>query len=333
MKSNRKEKKKLPKETVGSLFVLLAIAVSLGITLPLHFTFPDTITTNWAVAICVAIIAPFAIANAKFWLESKGNYTEEQKKAASAKFGIAILSVWYADFAFVCMFLEWLVAFFVLTGLFLVKLIYDVTVSLLKRQSPSAYPNFVILVDYIFGFLLLVLLIYKIPDDQLRTIVLALVAALLGGLLTLLGVMMTIQKSDKDKREERANQIRPFFYYTPYFGGPEYDTKKTTCHDKHFSLPGKHNHCLGLGRFVNSDKTEFLIKAVVIAEVSYPCTFDPAVSKGELFTISVLSESPIAVPDEYFLVAEDVDKNEIKIRISIKQSNGENVPVNIEVLK
>lgn len=338
MKKDRKVKekrikKKLSAETSSNLITLIVILVTLGITIPLHIIFSDKLTSYWVIAICVAVISPFALANFKINMISKGNFTEEQKKTATSKLGIMMFSIWYADFTFICMFMGWLITFFILAGLYLIKMIYNVASVLVNRKDATAYPNFLIIGDFVLSFLLLTLLIYKIPDQTLQTIVIALSAALIGGLLTLLGVKMTIKKSDKDKKEERLNQIKPFFYYTPYFDGPEYHNGKKTNHDKHFQIGSEHNHTIGLGRFVNSDKVEFLLKSILIGDQELLCSFDPAVSKGELFEICLLSEEKVETPTEYILKIEDIDKNEMLIKISLDTTKIENVPTNIEFLK
>lgn len=224
-----KEKKKISKTTSASLFTILVIIVALGVTLPLHFIFPDVLTTYWVIAICVAVISPFALANFKINTESKNNFTEEQKKAASTKIGVAILSIWYADFAFICMFMNWLVAFFILAGLYLVKMVCDIASVLIKRKDSSSYPNFLIISDFVLSFLLSILLIYKIPDANLQTIVTAIVAALIGGLLTLLGVMLTIKKSDNDRREDELKKAKPLFTFNMLDKEPTGNAIKKLC--------------------------------------------------------------------------------------------------------
>ena len=214
MKKDRKVKekrikKKLSAETSSNLTFLIVILVTLGTTIPLHIIFPDKLSSYWVIAICVAVISPFALANFKINMISKGNYTEEQKKAATSNLGIMMLSIWYADFTFICMFMNWLIAFFVLAGLYLIKMIYDVASVLVNRKDATTYPNFLIISDFALSFLLLTLLIYKIPDQTLQTIVIALTAALIGGLLTLLGVMLTIKKSDQDRKLENRMKNRP----------------------------------------------------------------------------------------------------------------------------
>ncbi len=210
---NQEKNRKLPKETISSLVTLAVIITSLGVTLPLHFAFPGVLTANWVIAICVAAISPFALVNFKINVEARGNYTEEQKKTASAKIGMTILSVWYVDFTFVCMFMGWLITFFILAGLYLVKMVYDIAKVLVNRKDSTTYPNFIVVGDFVLSFLLMILLIYKIPDQNLQTIVTALSAALIGGLLTLIGVMLTIKKTDKDKKEEEIKKAKPVFTF------------------------------------------------------------------------------------------------------------------------
>lgn len=230
MKKNKKVKekrikKKLSAETSSNLTTLIVILVTLVITIPLHIIFPDKLSSYWVIAICVSIISPFALANFKINMEAKGNFTEEQKKAATSKLGIMILSIWYADFTFICMFMDWLIAFFILAGLYLIKMIYNVASVLVNRKDATSYPNFLIIGDFVLSFLLLTLLIYKIPDQTLQAIVIALTAALIGGLLTLLSVIMTIKKSDKDRKEEEIKKAKPIFAFNMLKQEPNFDDK------------------------------------------------------------------------------------------------------------
>lgn len=266
MKKDRKIKekrikKKLSAKTRSNLTTLIVILVTLGITIPLHIISPDKLTSYWVIAICVAVISPFALANSKINMEAKGNYTEEQKKAATSKLGIMMLSIWYADFTFICMFMDWLIAFFILAGLYLIKMIYNVTSDLVNRKDTTTYPNFLIIGDFVLSFLLLTLLIYKIPDQTLQTIVIALTAALIGGLLTLLGVIMTIKKSDKDRKEDEIKKARPLFAYNMLSEEPKLDVvvQRVCISDSSERLQ---NACDVYVELENSNLSSFEIKRV-----------------------------------------------------------------------
>lgn len=236
MKKNKKVKekrikKKLSAETSSNLTTLIVILAILGITIPLHVIFPDKLSSYWVIAICVAVISPFALTNFKINMEAKGNFTEEQKKAATSKLGIMMFSIWYADFTFICMFMDWLIAFFILAGLYLIKMVYNVASALVNRKDETIYPNFLIVGDFVLSFLLIILLIYKIPNPSLQTIVTALAAALIGGLLTLLGVIMTIKKSDRDIRLEDKMKNRPILIMVESrsIGATQCDLQKADC--------------------------------------------------------------------------------------------------------
>lgn len=236
MKKDRKVKekrieKKLSAETSSNLITLIVILVTLGITIPLYIIFPDKLSSYWVIAICVAVINPFALTNFKINMEAKGNFTEEQKKTATSKLGIMMFSIWYADFTFICMFMDWLIVFFIFAGLYLIKMVYNVASVLVNRKDETIYPNFLIVGDFVLSFLLMILLIYKIPNPSLQTIVTALAAALIGGLLTLLGVIMTIKKSDRDIRLEDKMKNRPILIMVESrsIGVTQCDLQKADC--------------------------------------------------------------------------------------------------------
>lgn len=65
--------------------------------------------------------------------------------------------------------------------------------------------------DFLVGIGLTVYLIYLIPEKELQTIILTIVAALYGGLITLVGVAWTIKKSDKDRKEDEIKHEKPYF--------------------------------------------------------------------------------------------------------------------------
>lgn len=77
--------------------------------------------------------------------------------------------------------------------------------------------------DFLVGIGLTIYLIYIIPDTSVQEIVIPMVAAVYGGLITLVGVSWTIKKSDKDRKEDETKKSRPIFSYNilrkePTFG-------------------------------------------------------------------------------------------------------------------
>ncbi len=86
------------------------------------------------------------------------------------------------------------------TALFF-KVYYSLTIAFLRKSDKNTVLDFSLIFDFLFGIGLTIYLIYLIPNTltNLQTIVTAIVAAIYGGLLTLVGVAWTIRHSDKQK--------------------------------------------------------------------------------------------------------------------------------------
>ena len=69
-----------------------------------------------------------------------------------------------------------------------------------------------LLQDFLLGISLSIYLIYKIPNPDFKEIVVSVVAAVYGGLITLVGVGWTIRKSDHDRKEEQIQKNRPLVF-------------------------------------------------------------------------------------------------------------------------
>ncbi len=78
---------------------------------------------------------------------------------------------------------------------------YNLSASVVNQanQARNVILKWSLLQDFIVGVGISIYLIYIIPNDDLQTIVIAIIAAIYGGLFTLAGVAWTINKSDKDK--------------------------------------------------------------------------------------------------------------------------------------
>ena len=93
------------------------------------------------------------------------------------------------------------------------------------RKMPTKVKKRVLLCAVVLIFLLVVgisvFLIYLIPDclEGLRTILTSIVAALFGGLLTLLGVAITIKKGERDRVEDERKKHIPYLNLVKYKDG------------------------------------------------------------------------------------------------------------------
>lgn len=90
---------------------------------------------------------------------------------------------------------------FIFGGLAMVIIFYNLANAFIRQNGEEKSLNKIgLLQDFIVGIILTVYLIYIIPKEGLQTIVTAIVAAVYGGLLTLVGVAWTI-RHDREARD------------------------------------------------------------------------------------------------------------------------------------
>ncbi len=81
------------------------------------------------------------------------------------------------------------------------------------KDKRSFIEKFGMIQDFIVGIGFTIYLIYIISDENIKEIVIPIIAAVYGGLITLVGVSWTFKKSDKDRREDEIKKSRPIFSY------------------------------------------------------------------------------------------------------------------------
>ena len=108
----------------------------------------------------------------------------------------------------------------------MVIIFYNLSKVFINGNSPF---KFGLVQDFIVGIALTVYLIYIIPNESLQQIVIPIVAAVYGGLLTLVGVAWTIKKSDRDRKEEEKRKAKPVFTYDIYMDEPLIMTGTKSC--------------------------------------------------------------------------------------------------------
>lgn len=126
--------------------------------------------------------------------------------------------------------------------------------------SENKLLNKMISFDLILGIGLSVYLIYILPNEQLKTIVTAVVAALYGGILTLVGVAWTIRHSDKERREEEKKKAKPIFTFNMVLEEIKDIRTKKVCFD--VADNGIEYECHVVAELENSDHALFEVKRV-----------------------------------------------------------------------
>lgn len=141
--------------------------------------------------------------------------TEEQEKYANFVAFKLILIYWLCDLFFMSFIIDSLVCKFIFGGLIMLIIFYNLSNVFVKRRKNNfgSFTKWTMLQDFLIGVGLSIYLIYIIPNNDLREIVSIIVAAIYGGLLTLIGVAWTIQQSAIQKHEDELVRAKPLFTF------------------------------------------------------------------------------------------------------------------------
>ena len=169
----------------------------------------------WISFTLIAILIPIGLASFKVWGEKHFKFTEEQKKNASINLFKYWIFSWLLDLFYMALFLDNLICKFVFGCLIMVIILFSVCSSFVSSNRKTVFQKFCLLLDFIVGIGMTVYLIYLIPEKELQTIILTIVAALYGGLITLVGVAWTIKKSEKDRKADEILKAKPVFSFNP----------------------------------------------------------------------------------------------------------------------
>lgn len=143
----------------------------------------------------------------------KTKTTVEMDKVANMRVVIMILYLWLWNLFYMSMFTNNMVCKYIFGGLIMIIIFIDLANAMSYPRQRNWLEKWLMVQDFIVGIVLTIYLIYIIPNADVKEIVIPVVAAVYGGLLTLVGVILTIKKSDKDRKEDELKKARPIFAY------------------------------------------------------------------------------------------------------------------------
>lgn len=181
---------------------------------------------QWLIFGFIFLAIPFGLFKIKEYTAKRINPTEKQKKIANQRFAILCLFYWLCDFFYMTFIIDNLTWKFILGGLIMIIIFYNLSKAFINGNRVF---NFGLVQDFIVGIALTVYLIYIIPNQDLQNIIIPIISAVYGGLLTLVGVAWTIKKSDRDRKEEEIKKARPLFTYDIYMDEPLIKTGTKSC--------------------------------------------------------------------------------------------------------
>lgn len=171
---------------------------------------------QWVIFAIIALAVFTLFGHVGRYVKRKGKWTKEQERAIKVNaikymFFYVLCDLFYMSFIVDNVFLR-----YIFGVLILLIVLYNLTMAFLSKVTKNTLQRIGILQDFIIGIVLTIYLIYIIPgkqveingvvtlDNSLRDIITTIVAAVYGGLFTLIGVAWTIRKGDVDRNKELA---------------------------------------------------------------------------------------------------------------------------------
>lgn len=177
---------------------------------------------QWLIFSLLIIIISFLFLYVWVYVKRKNKLTKEQEKAIKENIIKYTFFYWLADLFYMSFIIKSIVCKFIFGGLLLLIIFYNLTMTFISNATKNKIAKVGILQDFIIGVALTIYLIYIIPgkqievngavvvDNSLREIIMMIVAAIYGGLFTLVGVAWTIKKGDNDRKEEERKKYIPY---------------------------------------------------------------------------------------------------------------------------
>ena len=164
---------------------------------------------QWLIFALIIIAIPYGLYNIKKFAIKRVKPTKEQESKANQRIFVLCLFYWLCDFFYMTFIINNLTWRFILGGLIMVIVVYNLSKTFISENKTF---SFGLIQDFIVGLALTVYLIYIIPNKCLQDVLIPIISAVYGGLLTLVGVAWTIRKSDNDRRLEEEKKAKPLVF-------------------------------------------------------------------------------------------------------------------------
>ena len=271
---------------------------------------------HWVAFVLIFITIPFGIAGFKLFADKHINFipTEEQKKIANQNMAKYMLFYLLCDIFYLTCFNNWLIMKFIIGILLMIIVFYSLTVSFLSSTPKNFILKFSFIQDFIVGIGLSIYLIYIIPSDEIKEIVIPIVSALYGGLLTLVGVAWTIKQNTIDRKKEKRLSVKPLIY--PLSCLSDYDYKNAVDLDFIKDDNSKIKNIIGV--IENSDNGILIIESAIINGEEYKLFNKAVIAKNKAAHVLVYTDKEIQI-ETLYIIGKDVFGNTVKYKLILNK--------------
>lgn len=168
----------------------------------------------WISFVAIALIALFGVPFLKIWIGKKTKIliTSEMEQQANIRVVVYILFYWLCDLFYMSCFLDNLICKYIFGGLIMIIIFMNLSKSMSFPKERTGFERWGMMQDFILGIALSIYLIYITPNKDVQNILIPIISAVYGGVITLVGVALTIKKSDKDRKEDEIKKSRPLVF-------------------------------------------------------------------------------------------------------------------------
>lgn len=269
---------------------------------------------KWLIFAIFFILIPIGFVNLKLLNYKKVNFTKEQEKSINLKLGLGILFYWLVDLFYMAFILDSLFLKFVFGGLIMLIVFFNLSKAFINGSSQ---PNWWLLQDFIVGVGMSIYLIYIIPNEDLKNVVIPIVSAVYGGIITLVGVAWTIRKADNDRKSDERKSICPIIY--PYNRNNIVDYKQLG--DMMFEDEDTDNYHY-LGVIKNTDNGIFIIRELIVDDNIFKVKYGDVLDKNKFSQIILKTDKGLSY-NNVILSGTDIKGNVIQYRLTLDLKESE----------
>lgn len=325
VKSVRKTESENKKNIFKTLALMSLIPIIVILSSAFVINYYDTsYNWFWCIFVLMLIYFPVLVIGMRNFYKKEKNYTAKELKTSAINaskyilfylllvfFYMAIFNYWISDSNSKDI---WLTLQFVFGIAAMVFIFYSLTITFL---SVSKKNRFGLLQDFILGVAITIYLIFIFPNSSLQSIVLTIIAAVYGGLLTLVGVAWTIRQTNLEKAESIKLSIKPYFYILNYIKD-EYDWKNASStifrnEDEIVENPKTHN----VGVIKNSDNGILIFEKIIINDREINVDFGTILDKNKATNIRIYN-CDLENVNDFIMVCRDIQNNQLFYKCYIK---------------
>ena len=209
MKKDRKNKEK--SKARKNIWSTIAFIVFLAIPGILYAIFQKY---DMACMICsyVFLLTPVFMGLLINDAKKSKKYTDEQLKNGRKRIGALIWYYWLLDLVVLSLIERWFWLSLIFGGIAITINLYDIGSALVNTSFNNKFMDVLMIFEFISSISLTAYLIYTIPNEDFRNVLVPIIAASIGGLITLTGVYLTIKKSDRDRKNDEIARAKPCFF-------------------------------------------------------------------------------------------------------------------------